>query len=198
MSKEERDCNSKRKQNKERGPIRESKRLRQKVDYSEIEVVPLDSEGERTSIQSESGIGSTGVDTRLTDETAEVKSSTRLWMPVTLRNTTSKVNEQYSRLREISMATEAEKSGMEKLMEMMLLMRADDKKEAQLREEKREREERQREVDRLDRAVRIAAQEKQKAEQRLRDELERKEQRLIEEHEREDRRIEREARWEEE
>ena len=145
-----------------------------------------DSEGEGTCIQYESGIGSTGVDTRLADETAEVKSSARLWTPVTLRNTTSKVNEQYSRLKKISMAREAEKLGMEKLMEMMLLMRMEDKKEAHLRDEKREREERQRKIYRLDRAVRIEAQKEQKVELRLRDELELKEQRLMEECERED------------
>ena len=55
---------------------------------------------------------------------------------MTLRNTTSQMNEQYSKLREISIARDAKRSKMEKLMEMMLLMRADDKKEVQLREEK--------------------------------------------------------------
>ena len=64
------------------------------------------------------------------------------------------MSEQLSRLArantEVAMARERDKGGLERIMEMIIQMRAEDKKEAQLREEKRDREERQREQMRLE------------------------------------------------
>ena len=111
-----------------------------------------------------------------------------MWTPGTLRSTAIQVTDQLNRFAEVNtelaMASEAEKTELECMMELMLQMRADDRK---LREEKREREERQRETDRLDRMARIDAQERQREADSEREALER-----------EDRRVERETRREEE
>ena len=103
------------------------------------------------------------------------------WTPGTPGSKATSVTEQLSRIVEVNskatMARETEKRGLENVMELMLQMRADDKKGAQLREEKREREERQKEVDRLDGVARIETQEREKEAERREREAKREEER---------------------
>ena len=138
----------------------------------------------------------------MTELELESERSVNIWTPGTLRNTANQVTEQLTRLAKvntkIAMAREAEKTRIECMMEMMLQMRAEDKKEAQIREDKRYRKERQREVDRLEREARREIQEKMKSTLNECEDQERIAQKEREEREREDNRTEREARQKEE
>ena len=171
--------------------MRESRRLKKQVDYSEAEIVRSDSDSEGTIFNSESGIENIKLEPEVSELGLECGRSVDVLTPGTLRSTANQVTDQVNRFAEVNtelaMAREAEKTRLERMMELMLQMRADDRKEAQIREDKREREERQRETDRLDRMAKIEGQERQREADREREALER-----------EDRRVEREAKREEE
>ena len=128
---------------------------------------------------SESGFGSKKVE--LEDEQAEAQWALLqdTWTPQTLQKTASEVGAQYSRLAEenqhFRMAREAERTSLEKIMELIVTMKMEDQKREQEREERRDREARER------------------ADQRERERIEQREK------ERENlERIEREEKWEEE
>ena len=164
MSGEGRDSTYKATQKTKKGPMRESRRLKKQVDYSEAEIVRSDSDSEEGTIfNSESGIESIKLEPEVTELGLECGRSVDVWMPGTLRRTANQVADQLNRVvevnTELAMVREAEKTGLQHMMELMLQMRTDDRKEAQLTEEKREREERQRETNRLDGMARIEAQE---------------------------------------
>ena len=188
MSGEERDRTYKTKGRAEktlRGtPRRTTTRTTGRIDYKETEVISSGSDSEETIVGSESGIGSSKLEREDSVPLLEGDRDRNLWTPGTLTSRDNQVTEQLSRLAtvntDLAMARETEKSGLERVMEMMLQMRVEDRKEVQLREEKREREERQREVDRLDRITRLEAQ------------------REKEDRDREERRLEREAKRDEE
>ena len=69
MSGEGRDDTYKPKTKTQKGPVRESRRQRQtrQVDYSEVEIVPSDSDSEGTTANSESSIGSVKLEPGVTE-----------------------------------------------------------------------------------------------------------------------------------
>ena len=182
MSGEGRDSTYKSTLKTTKGPVRESRRLKKQVDYSEVELVLSDSDSEGTIFNSESGIESIKLEPGITELGLECERSVDVCTPGMLRSTANQVSEQSSRFTEVNtelaMAREAEKTGIERMMELMLQMRAEDRKEAQLREERREREERQREVERLDRVTKLEAQERER-EAKREEEREAREARLL-------------------
>ena len=198
MSGERRDSTYKATHKTKKGPVMESRRLKKQVDYSEAEIVRSHSDSEGTIFNSESGIESIKLEPEISVLELECGRSVDVLTLGTLRSTTNQVTDQLNRFAEVNtelpMAREAEKTGLECMMELMLKMRADYGKEAQLREEKREREERQRETDKLDRMAKIEAQERQREADREREALEREDRRVQRETRREEEREAREAR----
>ena len=167
-----------------RGSERESYRTmrREVVDYTEVDTIDLDTSGEQTIVDSESGFGS---EQCFKQEPVEDQGNGREgflgsvgfqddWTPNTLRQTASKVTQQFERLSqvntELTMARESEKSSVEKLMEMMLSMKMDEQK----RDDERRREERQRDEDRK-------REEREREDRRERERREEKEERLARE-----------------
>ena len=156
-------------------PTRVSSRIKQvrQVNYAEVELVESDEGSECTLYGSESGFES---EVKLeTERDSRLERSDRV-APYS-RSNFSKEVPQLHKTVETEMT---QPSNMEKLMEMMIQMRAEDRKDAQLREQKREeeeerrrvredkrdREERQREIERSEREVRKERQDKDRELQR--------------------------------
>ena len=144
-----------------RGLVRESNRIRRReaVDYTEVDTIDLDSSGEQTLVDSESGFGSEQLcKQEFSEDQAEGEGFLKILTPKILRQNVNQVSQQVVRLAEanseLTMARESEKSSLEKLMEMMVSMRLEDKR----RDE--EREQRMRERD--DRLERIRAEREEK------------------------------------
>ena len=149
---------------KKQAPTRVSTRIRKvgPVNYKEVDITDSDTESEDTVLDSESGFGSVKLEIEGQEVETDWEHKDSLWTRCTEESRTGGSENQLTKLvevkSEVAMTSGSEKSNMERIMEMMLQMRAedkrtaaDDRKAAQLREEKREMDERQREVDRLER-----------------------------------------------
>ena len=112
--------------------MRESRRLKKQVDYSEVKLVVSDSDSEGTIFNSESGIESIKLESGVTELGLECERSVDVWTPGTFRSTANQVSEQLSRFAEVNtelaMARGAEKTGIERMMELMLQMCAENRK----------------------------------------------------------------------
>ena len=76
------------------------------------------------------------------------------WSPNTLTTKTTELSKQFRSLSTREMAREAETTAFERMMELMITMKQDDK----IREERREREDREREAQREERQAELLAQ----------------------------------------
>ena len=148
---------------KKQAPTRASTMIRKvgPVNYKEVDITDSDTESEDSVLDSESGFGSIKLEIEGQEVETDWEHKDSLWNRCTEESRTGGSENQLTKLvevkSEVAMTSGSEKSNMERIMEMMLQMHAEDKrtaaddgKAAQLREEKREMDERQREVDRLE------------------------------------------------
>ena len=148
---------------KKQAPTRTSTRIRKvgPVNYKEVDITDSDTESEDTVLDSESGFGSVKLEIEGQEVETDWEHKDSLWTWCTEESRTGGSEKQLTKLvevkSEVAMTSGSEKSNMERIMDVMLQMcaedkrtAADDRKAAQLREEKREMDERQREVDRLE------------------------------------------------
>ena len=139
MSREGKDRTYKPKRKKCRRPTRESTRIKQRqaVDYTEVDTVDLDSSEDLTILYSELGCVSDQAFKReqslkgdSTDGFMDREVAGEDWTSKTLRITANKVSQQVIRLsqlnRDLTMAREVENTSVERLMEMIISMRADE------------------------------------------------------------------------
>ena len=89
-------------------------------------------ESEKTVIESESGVGRTKLEPGEVEQELYGEDLGDSWMPGTLHRTATQLSSQIARLtvmnKSLEMAREAEKSSLDKLMELMVTMRMDDEK----------------------------------------------------------------------
>ena len=121
------------------GQTRHSTRIQQvgQINYSEIDPVESDSEGEFQVDNSESGFGS--VKDKVESEAGIGDDN---WTPRIFTNTATQVGLQFAKLaeehRQSKMVREEEKTSIEKMMDLMLTMRMEDQKRDREREQLRE------------------------------------------------------------
>ena len=134
MSREGRDSTYKPKSKTARGLTWESSRVRSRdqVDYAEVEGITSDTASEGTIENIESGFGSIKQEQNFAELDLDCERFEDTWTPGTLRHKATQVTNQLARLTEVNtelvMAKEAEKSSVEKLMELMLTMMRRDMK----------------------------------------------------------------------
>ena len=113
------------------------RRITRRVDYKEVELLSSSGESEETIVQSESGF-SGSVKLKLGEQELESELRDNLWTPGTIRSNAVQVTDQLNRLAEvnseIAMSRESERSGVEKLMEIIFQMQTQERERVVLRE----------------------------------------------------------------
>ena len=149
------------------------------MDYAEVEVITSDTASQGTIENSESGYGSIKQEQNFPELDLDCERYEYTRTPGTLRHKATQFTNQLARLTEVNtelvMAREVEMSSIEKLMELMLMMRMEDEKRYERREEKTELEKLQREERRERESREQAERELRREEQRIERELKREE-----------------------